>query len=58
MNPLYDALFGRHRGAGTPFLILPDGAVLSHGDFLAQAARLAHALTESGLRPGDRLAAQ
>jgi malonyl-CoA/methylmalonyl-CoA synthetase len=58
VNPLYDALFGRHRGAGTPFLILPDGAVLSHGDFLAQAARLAHALTESGLRPGDRLAAQ
>ena len=25
-NPLYDALFGRHIGQNTPFLILPDGS--------------------------------
>ncbi|MEX5728793.1 malonyl-CoA/methylmalonyl-CoA synthetase [Rhodovulum iodosum] len=57
-NPLYDRLFGKHAGKPTPFLHLPDGAVLTHDAFLQMAARLAHVLTGLGLRPGDRLAAQ
>lgn len=57
-NPLYDQLFGRHAGKDTPFLILPDGAVITHAAFLKQAAKIAHVLTASGLQPGDRLAAQ
>ncbi len=57
-NPLYDALFGIHTGKTTPFLILPDGATWTHTDFLARAAQIAHVLTDAGLKPGDRLAAQ
>ena len=57
-NPLYDSIFGIHAGKTTPFLHLQDGSVISHSDFLEKAARLAHVLTEIGLEPGDRLAAQ
>lgn len=57
-NPLYDALFGQHAGQATPFLHLADGGVLSHAEFLGQAAQFAHVLTDAGLVPGDRLAAQ
>ena len=58
MNPLYDRLFGGHEGKSTPFLLLPSGGVLTHDDFLRMAARFAHVLSDAGLRPGDRLAAQ
>ncbi|ETX27719.1 malonate--CoA ligase [Roseivivax isoporae] len=57
-NPLYDTLFGRHAGRTDPFLILADGATIGYDAFLAQAARLANALTGAGLGAGDRLAAQ
>ena len=57
-NPLYDSLFGRHAGMTTPFLHLADGSTLTHAQFLDTAARLAHVLSEAGLAPGDRLAAQ
>ncbi|MBB94166.1 MAG: malonyl-CoA synthase [Rhodobacteraceae bacterium] len=57
-NPLYDRLFGAHAGKSTPFLILPDGSTLTHADFIGRAAQIAHVLTELGLEPGDRLAAQ
>ena len=57
-NHLYDAAFGRHAGSARDFLILPEGARLSHADFLAQAARMAHALGAAGLGPGDRVALQ
>ncbi|SNR51779.1 malonate--CoA ligase [Puniceibacterium sediminis] len=57
-NPLYDTLFGRHAGKSTVFLHLPDGATLTHDAFLRLAARIAHVLTDLGLKPGDRLAAQ
>ncbi len=57
-NPLYDTLFGRHAGQDTVFLHLPDGGTLSHDAFLRRAARMAHALKDLGLEPGDRLAAQ
>ncbi|WP_102107020.1 malonate--CoA ligase [Oceaniglobus roseus] len=57
-NPLYDALFGQHAGSEDPFLHLPDGSTRTYAAFLSQAARFAHALTDLGLAPGDRVAAQ
>ncbi|MCR9126531.1 MAG: malonyl-CoA synthase [Rhodobacteraceae bacterium] len=57
-NHLFDALFGQHSGKGTAFLHLPDGRIITHDAFLRRAARLAHAITQTGLRPGDRVAAQ
>ena len=57
-NPLYDALFGKYAGQETPFLYLADGTVISHAGFLETAARVAGVITEAGLQPGDRLAAQ
>ena len=58
VNPLYDSLFGVHAGRTTPFLRLPDGGIVAHQDFLSTAAQIAHAMTQIGLRPGDRVAAQ
>ncbi|MEL7212223.1 MAG: malonyl-CoA synthase [Pseudomonadota bacterium] len=57
-NPLYDALFGRHATADTPFLILPGGNDLTHSAFVARAAQFAHALMQSGVGVGDRVAVQ
>ena len=57
-NPLYDRLFGTHAGKSTPFLHLSDGKALSHQDFLGTTAQIAHVLTQTGLKPGDRVAAQ
>ncbi|WP_375259649.1 malonyl-CoA synthase [Citreimonas sp.] len=57
-NHLYDSLFVPHAGQDKPFLILPDGARLSYAAFLGRAARFAHAITDAGLAPGDRLAVQ
>ena len=33
-NPLYEQLVGKHDGQTTPFLVLEDGAVVTHTDFL------------------------
>jgi len=57
-NPLYDRLFGRHARQASTFLRLAGGAEISHGEFLALAARFAGEIAALGLRPGDRLAAQ
>jgi malonyl-CoA/methylmalonyl-CoA synthetase len=57
-NPLYDALFRPHEGSAKVFLQLKDGREISYADFLAKAARFAHALTETGVIPGDRVAIQ
>jgi len=57
-NPLYDGLFGVHSDRTTPFLHLPDGRTISHRDFLASSARIANAMKQIGLQPGDRVAAQ
>ncbi len=57
-NSLHDSLFAPHRGSARPFLHLPGGSVLSYGDFVALAARLAQALDGLGLEPGDRVAVQ
>ncbi len=57
-NPLYDTLFGRHAGQQTPFLLLPDGATLTHKAFLAIVSQYANAITNLGLNAGERLAVQ
>ncbi len=57
-NPLYDTLFAVHAGRGDPFLREPDGGVSGYDAFLAAGSRIANALADAGLRPGDRLAAQ
>ncbi|MFK7763614.1 MAG: malonyl-CoA synthase [Roseobacter sp.] len=57
-NPLYDTLFGKHAKKRTPFLILADGAVITHAAFLEMTARIAHVLVAAGVSPGDRVAAQ
>lgn len=55
-NPLYDALFAPHEARTSPFLLLDGGRSLSHGEFLAEANRMANALGALGVAPGDRVA--
>ncbi|MBO6756685.1 MAG: malonyl-CoA synthase [Roseibium sp.] len=55
-NPLYDALLAPYEGRDTVFLHLPDGAALTHADFLAAVNRTANALAHLGVNPGDRVA--
>ncbi len=57
-NPLHDALFRPHDGSQKTFLILRDGRRITYAEFLALAARLAHALASAGVKPGDRVAVQ
>ena len=57
-NPLYDTMFAPHAGKDTPFLLLPQGAVITHGAFVQRAAQLAHALQAHGVHAGDRVAVQ
>ncbi|MGE0500832.1 MAG: malonyl-CoA synthase [Rhizobiaceae bacterium] len=57
-NILFDALFAPHLDSRRTFLILGDGREIAYRDFLAMAARFAHALREAGVEPGDRIALQ
>ena len=57
-NPLFDRLYKKHADKTVPFLHLADGRIVTYADFLAQAARFAHVLTQNGMQPGDRLAVQ
>ncbi|MBW8635940.1 malonyl-CoA synthase [Hoeflea sp. WL0058] len=57
-NALYDALFEQHRGSSRPYIFKPDGTSITYSDFLAMAARTAHALVSCGVEPGDRVAVQ
>jgi malonyl-CoA/methylmalonyl-CoA synthetase len=57
-NPLFDSLFGIHAGKTSPFLHLPTGQLITYAEFLAMAARLAHAVSGLGLVAGDRVAVQ
>ncbi len=57
-NPLYDTLFGRHRGRTETFLNLPGGEKITYDAFIRQAAQFAGHLTSKGLQPGDRVAVQ
>lgn len=57
-NTLFDALFAPLAGRDDPLMILPDGQGISGDSFLRQVARLAHALRDAGVEPGDRVAVQ
>jgi malonyl-CoA/methylmalonyl-CoA synthetase len=57
-NPLFDKLFAPHVGSTATFLVLPDGARVSYGDFLDQTAQFANVIKSLGLEEGDRLAVQ
>ena len=57
-NHLYDALFGKYAGKETVFIKALTGDTITHGQFVAMAARLANALTGLGLGKGDRVAVQ
>jgi malonyl-CoA/methylmalonyl-CoA synthetase len=55
-NPLYEALLAPHAGQDRPFLYLSDGSTISYGDFLDRVAQTANALSDLGVKPGDRVA--
>ncbi|MBA3505756.1 MAG: malonyl-CoA synthase [Betaproteobacteria bacterium] len=60
MNANLYALFERHfpEDLEQPFLIIPNGRVISYGELAAESSRIAHALVAVGCRPGDRVAVQ
>ena len=57
-NHLFDKLLSGAAGSAAPFLHLPDGTVISYGEFHDATGRYAAALSSLGLKPGDRLALQ
>jgi len=57
-NPLFESLFAQHRNNDATLLIHPDGTQTSYRDFLETVARVANAVVNAGLQPGDRLAMQ
>jgi malonyl-CoA/methylmalonyl-CoA synthetase len=60
MNANLYALLRAHvddRG-GEPCILIPDGPVIHYDQLDASSARIAHALTDAGCRPGDRVAVQ
>lgn len=57
-NHLYDALFEKYAGADTTFITTIEGRVITHGGFVAMAARMANAISNLGLKKGDRVAVQ
>ncbi len=58
MNPLYDRLFAVHANKTTPFLHLQNGQSITHKQFLESTAQIAHVLSQTGLKAGDRVAVQ
>jgi len=60
MNANLYALLAAHfsESAEQPCLLIPEQPVVHYDDLDAASARIAHALTGAGARPGDRVAAQ
>lgn len=58
VNVLYDSLFAAHSDNHKDFLRQPGQPSRSYSDFIVQAAQMANALSELGLKPGDRVAVQ
>ena len=55
---LHDILRANAKDDGKAAIETPDGASLSYGELFARAGRMARALAELGVEPGDRVAAQ
>src|SRR5215470_5840324 len=55
---LFHGLIAGLRNPGRTFIAAPESRILSYGALLEGTARLAHALVELGIRPGDRVAVQ
>jgi malonyl-CoA/methylmalonyl-CoA synthetase len=55
---LYAALRAIADTPHAPFLTTPQGRTLTYGDLETGSARLANALVEAGVQPGDRVAVQ
>ena len=53
---IFRGRFPQNRRA--PFMTLPDGRVITYADLEAVTARLAHLLTNRGVKPGDRVVLQ
>ena len=58
MNHLFDQIRDRMPEPAKPFMDVAGRGILSYGDMLADTARLANALVEAGVEPGDRVAVQ
>ncbi|MCX7325841.1 MAG: malonyl-CoA synthase [Hyphomicrobiales bacterium] len=57
-NHLFDAIRARMPAPDRPFIIHPDGRILSYGGLDALSAQMAGALVAAGVRPGGRVAVQ
>lgn len=57
-NLLYDHLFGPLAARTGTLMLLAGGETLAATTFLSRVHQLAHALQASGVKPGDRVAAQ
>ena len=57
-NPLFDTLFAPLTGQDRPLLHLAGGRQIAAAEFAALVGRLAAALQEAGVKPGDRVAVQ
>jgi malonyl-CoA/methylmalonyl-CoA synthetase len=57
-NHLFDAFRSRMPAPERLLMQTDDGRSLTYGDMLAHSAQLAHALVQSGVKPGDRVAVQ
>ncbi|RWF39388.1 MAG: malonyl-CoA synthase [Mesorhizobium sp.] len=57
-NHLFDAFRARVTAPRRLLMQTDDGRSLTYGDMLARSAQLAHALVQSGVAPGDRVAVQ
>ncbi len=57
-NPLFDVMFAPLFGRSSSLLILQNGQQITGDAFFALTCRLANALQQVGVRPGDRIAAQ
>ena len=55
---IFDTLRARVTDPGKTAIETPDGARISYGDLYARAGRMAQALAQAGVEPGDRVAAQ
>lgn len=58
MNHLFDEIQSRMPGSDAHFLETGEGRTLTYGDMLSSSGRLAGALVQLGVTPGDRVAVQ